>query len=214
VATDVAVEVGRRQVFATAVDWPGWSRSSRDEVGALWALADAGLRYRTVAVQAGVAFPVDIADRFVVVERLAGDAATDFGAPSKIAAADRRPLTVTGALRQAGLVAATWVVFDRVVAQAPETLRKGPRGEGRDRAAIVAHVREAEWSYARKLGLRLPAPVTDDVVAAQREAILDVLSQPSDGAALVGKGWPPRYAAARIAWHVLDHAWEVEDRTD
>ena len=26
--------------------------------------------------------------------------------------------------------------------------------------------------------------------------------------------WPPRYAARRIAWHALDHAWEIEDRSD
>ena len=26
--------------------------------------------------------------------------------------------------------------------------------------------------------------------------------------------WPARYAARRIAWHVLDHAWEIEDRSD
>ena len=31
---------------------------------------------------------------------------------------------------------------------------------------------------------------------------------------LVPKGWPPRYAARRIAWHVLDHAWEMEDRSE
>jgi hypothetical protein len=26
-------------------------------------------------------------------------------------------------------------------------------------------------------------------------------------------GWLPRYAARRCAWHVLDHAWEIEDRS-
>jgi hypothetical protein len=26
------------------------------------------------------------------------------------------------------------------------------------------------------------------------------------------KDWPLRYAARRIAWHALDHAWEIEDR--
>src|SRR5438067_302187 len=26
------------------------------------------------------------------------------------------------------------------------------------------------------------------------------------------RGWPVRYAARRMAWHVLDHAWEMEDR--
>jgi hypothetical protein len=24
--------------------------------------------------------------------------------------------------------------------------------------------------------------------------------------------WSPRYFARRAAWHVLDHAWEIEDR--
>jgi len=27
------------------------------------------------------------------------------------------------------------------------------------------------------------------------------------------RSWPPRYAARRIAWHALDHAWEIEDRS-
>jgi hypothetical protein len=29
-----------------------------------------------------------------------------------------------------------------------------------------------------------------------------------------GDGRPPRYAIRRIAWHVLDHAWEIEDKSD
>ena len=24
--------------------------------------------------------------------------------------------------------------------------------------------------------------------------------------------WPPRYTIRRITWHVLDHAWEMQDR--
>jgi hypothetical protein len=28
-----------------------------------------------------------------------------------------------------------------------------------------------------------------------------------------GGSWPVRYALPRIAWHVLDHAWEIEDET-
>jgi hypothetical protein len=31
---------------------------------------------------------------------------------------------------------------------------------------------------------------------------------------LPGTGaWPVRYAVRRFAWHVLDHAWEIEDRS-
>lgn len=39
-----------------------------------------------------------------------------------------------------------------------------------------------------------------------------MLREPSDGTPLVSKGWPVRYAVRRIAWRVLDHAWEMEDR--
>jgi len=27
------------------------------------------------------------------------------------------------------------------------------------------------------------------------------------------RGWPARYAVRRIVWHVLDHAWEIQDKT-
>jgi len=27
------------------------------------------------------------------------------------------------------------------------------------------------------------------------------------------KGWPLRYAARRIGWHILDHLWEIEDKS-
>jgi hypothetical protein len=209
----VAFELGRRRVFARALDWPGWCRSGRDEVAALDALAVTQPRYQLVAARAGLDFPAELAERLVVTERLPGDATTDFGAPGKIAEADKLPLAPAEALRRAELMAAAWAVFDQVVAAAPETLRKGPRGGGRDRDAIVAHVREAEWSYARKLGLRLPAPVNAAAAVAQQQAILEALCQPSDGTAGTGKAWPPRYATGRIAWHVLDHAWEIEDRT-
>jgi hypothetical protein len=26
--------------------------------------------------------------------------------------------------------------------------------------------------------------------------------------------WPARYFGRRVAWHVLDHAWEIEDRIE
>src|SRR6266699_390144 len=47
-----------------------------------------------------------------------------------------------------------------------------------------------------------------------RDKIVEVLRAPSDGSPPVPKGWPPRYAARRIAWHALDHAWEIEDRSE
>ena len=107
------------------------------------------------------------------------------------------------------------MVFDRVVAATPAELRKGPRGGGRDRDDMVDHVLGAEASYARKLGVRRRQPARDDArgIAALRTDIAAALRAPSDGSPLAPKGWPPRYAARRIAWHVLDHAWEMEDRS-
>jgi hypothetical protein len=44
--------------------------------------------------------------------------------------------------------------------------------------------------------------------------MLAAIRGPSDGSPIAGKKWPPRYAARRVAWHALDHAWEIEDRSD
>jgi hypothetical protein len=209
----VYVEVGKRLAFACALDWPGWCRSGKGEGAALEALAAYAERYRPVAVEVGVAFPSGArAVRFEVVEHVAGSSTTDFGAPDRVPSADHSPLSAADAARHAALVSASWATFDRVVAGAPSALRKGPRGGGRDRDAIVDHVVAGEVSYARKLGIRHPsgAPVA---VAELRAGIVDVLRSSRSGAPLIDKGWPPRYAARRIAWHVLDHAWEIEDRT-
>jgi hypothetical protein len=118
--------------------------------------------------------------------------------------------------RLAQLVQAAWAIFDHVLAGAPAELRKGPRGGGRDRDKIADHVLSAEGAYVRKLGLRLTAPARHDrrAITAFRAAITDAIGQPSAGKAPVEKGWPQRYAARRIAWHVLDHAWEIQDRSD
>ena len=70
-----------------------------------------------------------------------------------MAAGDSRQLTAKQAARLADLVAAAWTVFDQVAAGAPAELRKGPRGGGRDRDKIVAHVNEAEHAYLRQLGM-------------------------------------------------------------
>jgi hypothetical protein len=64
------------------------------------------------------------------------------------------------------------------------------------------------------IGVRHRPFAFDDVtaLAAMRHDIAEVLGTPSDGAPLRSGGWPTRYAARRIAWHVIDHIWEMEDR--
>ena len=205
----VLVETAPKRTFASALDWPGLARSGRDRAAALAALATVVPRYRAVAAAAGL--DLDAAALLVVAEEAPGDATTSFGAPSIVAAADREPTTVADAERLAALVQAAWAALAAVAGSAPAELRKGPRGGGRDRDAVVAHVVDAEAAYAAVLGLR-HKPADPAAVMAMRGAILNLLRHPSDGAPLAGKRWPVRYAARRIAWHALDHAWEIEDR--
>jgi hypothetical protein len=213
--TTVYLELGKKRVFASAIDWPGWIRGGRDEGQALDALATAAPRYAVVAHRAGVAFTASDADAFEVIERLPGSMTTDFGAPAAAPTCDAERLNADDTHRFVALLRAAWTIFDDVVADAPLELRKGPRGGGRDRDRIVDHVVNAEVAYARKLGLRLPPPKPTDKTAvaefraAEAEFFQDALG--SDPAELK-LGWLPRYAARRIAWHVIDHAWEIEDK--
>ena len=215
-ATAAFLEVGKKRVFACALDWPGWCRAGKDEDLALEALAAYAPRYAVVPERAGIAYPARVAENLEVVERLPGSATTDFGAPGEVAGADARRATRAQAERLSALVVTSWAAFDEVRAGAPATLRKGPRGGGRDRDKMVDHVLGAEAAYARKLGIKHRQPAIGDqaAIAALRDDIVAVLRAPSDGSPPVPKGWPPRYAARRIAWHVLDHAWEMEDRSD
>lgn len=212
----VSLEVGRKRTFASAVDWPGWCRSGRGEEAAVAALVDYADRYAPVARAAGLTLPEVAAVEVRVVETVPGDGTTDFGAPGKVCDADRTPLTAEEAARQVALLRAAWELFDAVAAGSTETLRKGPRGGGRDRDPIVDHVLGAEASYARKLGVKLKAPDRDDRAAVEdmRTAVADALGAPSTGEPPVPRGWPPRYVARRIAWHVLDHAWEMQDKQE
>jgi hypothetical protein len=209
----VYLELGKKKMFACSLDWPGWCRSGKSEELALEALDAYTDRYGVIAERAGIRFRPGEPS---VIDRVPGDATTDFGAPGAIAPADGAKSSAKQAKRDAGLVQASWAYFADVLAESPAELRKGPRGGGRDRDKMAAHVVDAERAYARKIGVRHPPVDFDDAdgLAAMRSAILGVLSTASDGAPLAPKGWPLRYAARRIAWHVLDHAWEMQDRSE
>ena len=219
----VYTERGAKRVFAGALDWPGWCRGARDEDGALPALADYAPRYAEVVRGTGVAFrPPTAASGLEVVEQLTGDATTDFGAPSIAPSADRDPVDARQLARLRTLLEACWAALDRA-AEAAEgaELRKGPRGGGRELDGILDHVAGAEGGYLGRLAARKPK--TDGVdpreaLAMAHAAVLEGLTRAvTEGLPAAGpRGgalWLPRYFVRRTAWHTLDHAWEVEDRT-
>ena len=210
----VYIESGDKKVFACAIDFPGWCRSGKDEASALEALAGYAPRYAEVAKRAEAAFPSK--PEFQVVERIKGKGATDFGVPHEIPKVDAQPLTARQAARQVALMEAAWALLDKAARSTPAELRKGPRGGGRDRDKMLDHVLGAEAAYARQIGIKHPQPELGDTraIKALRKDIAEALRGASDGSPLRDKGWPPRYALRRITWHVLDHLWEMQDRTE
>jgi hypothetical protein len=214
-AIPVYIEVGEKRVFASALDWPGWTRSAKDEKAALENLAEYAPRYAAVPRAARMAFSAGT-PAFKVVERVKGNATTDFGAPAMWTSKDVESLSPNEAARICELLSASWKVFDGVVANAPAELRKGPRGGGRDRDKIADHIIDAESAYTPKLGLKLKTPRRDDAAAvrAWRKAIIEAIAGSAGKPQTGEKRWPPRYVARRMAWHLLDHAWEIQDRSE
>ena len=90
----VYVEIGAKKIFGGAVDWPGFTRSGRDEKSAIQTLVDYGSRYAIALELNGIEFiPPIQQENLNVIERHAGNATTDFGAPAVILDADREPLS-------------------------------------------------------------------------------------------------------------------------
>jgi len=195
----VSLERGRTWVFAAALDWPGWCRRGKGDEAALEALRSYAPRY------AAVVGPDFVLSDLEVVGTVAGGATTDFGAPGARGPWDDQSLDEADAEVLTGRLVACWQAFDRIAAAAPPGLRKGPRGGGRDTGPMIDHVWDAERSYCRSVGVRVPPgtswPEQRDALAAQLRT------------GVSGGSWPVRYAVRRIAWHVLDHAWEIEDKS-
>lgn len=219
----VYVEVGKRYTLAGAIEWPGWCRGARYEEAALHALIEYGPRYERVMRAAGISFQAP-ADTSViqVVERLKGTGTTDFGAPDVAPSSDAAPVEDSDLQRLQALLKACWAALGEAAQAADgKELRKGPRGGGRDLAGVIGHVVGAEASYLRRLGGKPPAEKYEDdpaqVMEQQRQLILETLGPAARGEVPPpgprgGSRWSPRYFVRRAAWHILDHAWEIEDR--
>ena len=219
---DVYLEVGQKRTFAGSIEWPGWCRSGRDEESALEALYTYAPRFSKSLGSLRPTFqaPSDIS-AFVVIERIAGNPTTDFGAPDKSPSSDIRPVEETELQRYQEMLMAFWGAFDnaRTAARGKE-LRNGPRGGGRELMGILQHVLGADRAYLGKIGGKVKAVEElnpDEELRRTRQVILDALAAAVHGEMPAqgprgGSRWTPRYFVRRSAWHVLDHAWEIEDR--
>lgn len=220
----VYIEHGKKKTFASAADWPGWSRNGKDEESALQALVDYGPRYARILQRTELDFkpPADLSE-LRIIERSEGDATTDFGAPSIPAKAEKKPIDQAEFERVKTLLRAYWQAFDRAVRRAEDKeLRKGPRGGGRDLDKIIQHLVGSDQGYLRSIAWKPEKEAEknlEEELKGTRKAILNTLEKavkeglPERGPR-GGKYWPPRYFVRRLAWHVLDHTWEIEDRIE
>ena len=212
------LEIGQKKTFAVALDWQGLARSGKTPDGALQALFDYAPRYiKTMGAAAkDLVVPRSIKD-IAIVERLTGNATTDFGAPGVIPRGDQRDVSGKELDELIETLRAAWRAFEQAANKAEGTnlAPSGPRGGGRPLAKIREHVSGADQGYTSGVGGKAPrdwedwGAVQDAFVAAIRAR---ATGEVPDRGPRGGVRWPARYAMRRSAWHALDHAWEIEDR--
>lgn len=199
-----------------AVDWPGWSRGGKTPEEALDTFGAYRDRYRPVARHAGLEPEFDAAGELEIVEDHVGTGSTDFWgisfAPSSL---EQGPMPEEEIERKLALLQAAWRFFDEVAARVSPEMRKGPRGGGRDRDSIVRHVFGNEaGDFATKVGVRTPV---DDVLTpvglrTHRTEYLAGFRNYNAQGLKAGRSWTVPFLIRHTAFHVLDHAWEMEDK--
>jgi hypothetical protein len=212
----VILEIGKkRRIVAGAMDWPGLDRWGTSQDDALDKLSSYLPRYAGVAQRAGKGGAFARAQDAEVVERVPGSSSTDFWGiahvPSQI---EREVLSQAELERRLDLLRACWAYFDDVAAHVSAELRPGPRSAGRSRDQIIRHVylNEPE-QFSRKVEVRTERDVvlTPEGRATHRQAYLDAIrAYNADGRP--ARTWPIQFLVRRTAHHVMDHAWEMEDR--
>ena len=210
----VYIETGNKRAFACSLEWPGLARSGKTEDAALAALASYVPRY---APRGGARQDQLRPIRWPAVACRSNACLHARG--ERTSGCRRRcsdPTTATSALtkhlgrrhccpRAGRSSTPSRQAHRRSCARAPRR-RPGQGRHGRPRCGSRADVRAQGGPEATRAGPRRPR-------RRGREQDRDLGMVPVWEVALRGRApWPPRYAARRLIWHVLDHAWEIEDR--
>ena len=214
-AIRVMVEQGKKKAVAVALDWPGWNRSGKSEAEALEVFAAYRPRYAKVAELAGLAGEFRAAGKVKVVERLEGAGMTDFyGLSFRSTGPEHAPMSDAVCERRIALLRASWTYFDDIASRVSAELRKGPRGGGRDRDKIVRHTNGAEIDdFAKRVGVNTPLDARErpDDLRAHRDAFCAAIRDYNARGA-PARTWTVQFVIRHSAYHMLDHAWEMEDR--
>jgi len=207
---------GKRFV-AFSLDWLGWSRGARSPELAVETLEAYRERYRPVVDLAGMAAGFGAAGPLEIVEDKVGTGSTDFwGISFSPASSEHGELSDADLERRLTLLQACWAFFDDVAARVSPEMRKGPRGGGRSRDEIIAHTtRNESENFARSVGLKVAerAVLTPDGLRDFRAAYLAAIRAYNAGEIPRRmRTWTLPFLIRHSAFHVLDHAWEMEDK--
>jgi hypothetical protein len=205
-----------KKAVAFALDWPGWSRGAKTDELALATFESYRERYRPVAVLAELAAEFDAAWPPDIIEDRVGTPSTDFwGISFSPSSSEHGPMSDDEFDRKVRLLQACWAYFDDVAARVSAEMRKGPRGGGRDRDRIIRHtIRNESEEFAKQVGLRIPeeAALTPDGLRTHREAYVAAMRAYNAGEGKRMRSWTLPFLIRHSAYHVMDHAWEMEDK--
>jgi hypothetical protein len=206
-----------KKVAAFALDWPGWSRGAKTAGEAVELLEAYRDRYRTVALRAGLESAFDAAGDLAIVEDHIGVGSTDFWgisfAPSSF---EQEPMPEDELERKIALLQAAWSHFDDVAASVSPEMRKGPRGGGRSRDEIIRHA--LGWERAdlvKRVGVIVDPvipPRPEGLRSHRDEYVAALRTYNAEGRMAGGRNWTIALLLRHSAFHVLDHAWEMEDK--
>ena len=205
-----------KKAVAFALDWPGWSRGAKTPELALATLESYRRRYRPIALAAGMAREFDAVGPLDVIQDRVGTGSTDFwGISFSPSDFERGPIGDAEFDRKSKLLRACWAFFDGVAGGVSAEMRKGPRGGGRDRDKIIRHtIRVESEEFAKQLGLRIPeeGALTPDGLVAHRKAYVAAMRGYDSGQGKRMRSWTVPFLIRHSAFHVMDHAWEMEDK--
>lgn len=217
----VAIETGPKgkKFVAYAIDWPGLERNGKSPDEAFTKMESYRARYQAIANRAefGQAFETEPAGK--IVQEYEGTGSTDFwGISFAHGPNDHEAMSDDDVERHLALLNACWDEFDEIGMRVSPELKRGPRGGGRNRDEIVGHLVASELQWLRKLDIR---PDFREILppVQRREHHQRVLAElrrrHQEGLPVKSKTGPPwtvRFTIRHLAYHVMDHAWEMEDK--
>ena len=201
--------------MALAADWPGLERGGKTEDEAVAKLTRYLPRYLPIAKRARLGVELASQTKLDIIGRYPGTGSTDFWgisfAPSPL---DREPFDAPRFNRQVRLLRAAWAEFDETAARVSAELRLGVRGGGRSRDQIVRHVLATEGGdFSRRVNAEsdLEDLLTPAGLARHRDRFVEAMRAWYAEGKPLGK-WTIPYLLRHTAYHVLDHAWEMQER--